>query len=391
MEEKIINELKRCIVSDELAIFVGAGLSMAAGLFGWDQLESEIRKETGAPDTVDFLLLTQVFANRPSGRNRLIKMVQRFFDVSLEPTAAHRMIARLPVSTYLTTNYDRLLDEALKREKGDITPICFNTGIPYQSSHKVKYFKLHGDVKLPDTIVLTKDDYRDFLRKDTLIKNELRHLFATKAFLFVGYSHRDADIDTLMDDVMFELSENKPPIYSTQFNCSSFDQECFKAKGINVINIHANEHDKEVRLLDFLRNLSRLDRFKVVTHRGLGRMASVFGEMGDPNCLAILTAMEGCRFFWKKNALSVKQISDVLGVPVNRNLSDSIQRLVTSGLVEKKWSILTLTGKWDGFIKETGMDRILQKHFDKLRQGSMLRGRTGRREFELTPGGQLLA
>jgi hypothetical protein len=124
------------------------------------------------------------------------------------------------VSTYLTTNDDRLLDEALKEKKGNITPICFNTDVPPQDHQRARYFKLHGDIKMPNTIVLTKNDYRDFLRRNESLKNELKHLLATKVFLFVGYSHCDPDIDTLIDDVIFDLSEDRPPVYTVQFDCT---------------------------------------------------------------------------------------------------------------------------------------------------------------------------
>lgn len=347
---------------------------MGAGLLGWNQLVAEIGKELGAPDTADFLVLAQVFSSKPSGRNRLIKMLQKYLDVDLEPTSAHKLIAKLPVSTYLTTNYDRLLDDALRREKGDITPICFNSAIPYQSAQKVKYFKLHGDIKLPNTIVLTKADYRDFLRKNASIRNELKHLFATKVFLFVGYSHRDPDIDSLMDDVIFELGEHKPPIYSTHFNCSPFEEECFNARGINVINIPAEENDREKKFCDFLTNLCHLDEVRGVTYKGLNHMASVFWGIGDPTCLVVMSILEGSQYLWRKEGLSLREISEILKIPMDKNLSNSINRPIASGLIKKSLVepdghvVFMLTSKWKDFIKEIGIDRILKKHFERIAQ-----------------------
>jgi hypothetical protein len=180
-------------------------------------------------------------------------------------------------------------------------------------------------------------------------------------FLFVGYSHRDPDIDTLIDDVIFDLGEDRPPVYTVQLDCSAFDQECFKARGMTLINIQTNGKSKEETLMSFFADLHTASGVEEGAYKELRDTASIFSQIGDAPCLAIITALEGSRLAWGKVSLGLNEVSAILGVPIDKNLSDSMHRLTASGLVKRehsgKGSVFRLTRKWDNFINETGIAR----------------------------------
>ena len=104
------------IEADNAAIFAGAGLSRAAGFVDWKlllksvatSLDLDIEKES------NLVALAQYYCNaRLGSRGRINKLLLDKFSRDAEITANHRILARLPISTYWTTNYDRLIEKAL--------------------------------------------------------------------------------------------------------------------------------------------------------------------------------------------------------------------------------------------------------------------------------------
>ena len=104
------------IEADNAAIFAGAGLSRAAGFVDWKlllksvatALDLDIEKES------NLVALAQYYCNaRLGSRGRINKLLLDKFSRDAELTANHRILARLPISTFWTTNYDRLIEKAL--------------------------------------------------------------------------------------------------------------------------------------------------------------------------------------------------------------------------------------------------------------------------------------
>ncbi|HEV2279637.1 MAG TPA: hypothetical protein VGS02_15760, partial [Acidobacteriaceae bacterium] len=73
-----------------------------------DRLGLDARKET------DLVGLAQFHLNaNASNRHELNQLLVNEFSDLREPSENHRLLARLPIATYWTTNYDRLIERAL--------------------------------------------------------------------------------------------------------------------------------------------------------------------------------------------------------------------------------------------------------------------------------------
>jgi hypothetical protein len=122
----------------------------------------------------------------------------------------YSMLARLPGSIYLTTNFDLLLEHALNATKDRtpqrvLTPWRYSTQIMSPDAAKINtpefgtplIYHIFGalDVGVDDGLVLTEDDYFDYLirtRPDVkLIPSEVENAMATKALLFLGFRLTD--------------------------------------------------------------------------------------------------------------------------------------------------------------------------------------------------------
>lgn|SRR5574341_531196 len=187
------------------ALLIGSGVSRSAGIpTGWDITLDLVRRvallhgERSEPDTEkwyrtkfgeepDYSRVLERLAQSPAERSSLLRS---YFEASAQdreegkkvPTPAHRSIAQLMlrgvVRVVITTNFDRLLEQAL--ESLGIVPQVISTpdmarGAPPLVHSRATIIKVHGDYL------------------DTRIKNTTAEL-----------EHYEATIDAMLDQVFDE-------------------------------------------------------------------------------------------------------------------------------------------------------------------------------------------
>lgn len=130
-----------------------------------------------------------------------------FFSRKDEPLS---VLAGLPFPIYMTTNYDSLLISALRiRKKKPVRELCqwnewlrknvksvFDSVSPVEPSPQNPIvYHLHGHDEISESVVLSEDDYLDFLvnmaRNDELIPKTIQACLAGTSLLFVGYRLAD--------------------------------------------------------------------------------------------------------------------------------------------------------------------------------------------------------
>ena len=200
--------------------FVGAGAS-AEHLPVAGRLAEALAEEYGYPfdDNHDLARVTQFAAVREGSRQYVKQRLtdDMFADVPLpnfrETDEPHAMLADLNLPIYLTTNYDDFMFEALQaRGRAPQRAICpwytkeraeveqanalFReaAGFNPDSSRPIVYH-LHGHRGTPESLVLTEDDYIDFLVRVSgdpeLLPPTIQKSLTSKMLLFVGYSLSD--------------------------------------------------------------------------------------------------------------------------------------------------------------------------------------------------------
>lgn len=129
----------------------------------------------------------------------------------------HRLLAEFPLPVYVTTNYDDFMWQALqaakktgarrdfcrwnddlrfKADELDLPSPVFEETPPYEPDPDSPIvFHLHGHKNHPDSLVLTEDDYVDFLiaisKNEELLPPRITRAFSRSTLLFVGYSLAD--------------------------------------------------------------------------------------------------------------------------------------------------------------------------------------------------------
>lgn len=218
--QRFVKELLKDLSEENLAIFAGAGLSAPAGFVSWsellrpvaEELELEIEKET------DLVALAQYHCNSNlANRGKLNQLLINELSDNATITENHQILARLSISTYWTTNYDKLIENALT-ETGKIPDTKYRIkqlSFTKRGRDAVVY-KMHGDIEHPDEAVLTKDDYEAYHVKMQPFINALSGDLVAKTFLFLGFSFTDPNLDYILSRVRVAYSTDQRQHYCIQ-------------------------------------------------------------------------------------------------------------------------------------------------------------------------------
>lgn len=130
------------------------------------------------------------------------------------PTEPHALLAEFPLRVFLTTNYDDFQAQALerigRRPRRAICPwyhdapydeelFTSTTGVNPSSGEPLIYH-LHGSMGTPRSLVLTEDDYLEFLVNTAraraeddrrLVPSTVLAALTTRPLLFIGYNLQD--------------------------------------------------------------------------------------------------------------------------------------------------------------------------------------------------------
>lgn len=197
-------EFTRAIAEGSAALFIGAGLSRAAGFVNWAGLLKEIAEELDLDvhREADLVALAQFHLNHQGGRAKLNQLLIDEFLEDVEETENHRIIAALPVGTIWTTNYDRLIEQAIENmgKRVDVKRRQDDFAYAKSRAHSTVY-KMHGDKESPNEAVLTKEDYEAYDDTREMFTIALKGDLTTKTFLFLGISFADPNIMYLLSRV----------------------------------------------------------------------------------------------------------------------------------------------------------------------------------------------
>jgi len=105
----------------------------------------------------------------------------------------------------ITTNYDNLLESIFEK----FSIVVGEDALTAQPFFVGKIYKIHGTVDQPDTIVITSDDYNEFITYKKYLSAKLLAYFIENPILFVGYSIDDRNIKLILQDIDMILRRNQ--------------------------------------------------------------------------------------------------------------------------------------------------------------------------------------
>lgn len=219
MDSDAWDSLLQSMKFGECIPFLGAGASAAFFPKGqevadrWSDNYKYPLKQKDLVSVSQFLTVTRnsLFAkNLISEEIKTALPPEKLIDFS-DPSSIHGLLAQLPLSIYLTTNYDDMIERALtwasasgRRNSSFTVEYCrWHAGLRQSSSTNTNVvssdcplvYHFHGVAGIPRSIVITEDDYEEFLVELTtnpsIVPSEIRAAIGLNQLMFIGYSLQD--------------------------------------------------------------------------------------------------------------------------------------------------------------------------------------------------------
>jgi len=165
------------------------------------------------------------------GRSKLVDFLSKHVQEGKKPSPALEMLAALPFKIVITTNYDRLFEKALAKLDKEPHVFVYDPSPPGDEPtpdlttdptvERPLLYKMHGDLDKRDSIVITDEDYINFVQrmseKDIVhpVPQTIRFRMQRWPTLFVGYSLRDYNLRLLFRTLRWKVdAANFPESYS---------------------------------------------------------------------------------------------------------------------------------------------------------------------------------
>lgn len=245
---------------------VGAGFSknaiVPAGMTipDWDDLGKNISSyipnyEYTSGDAIDAMSVFEEI----NSRAQLIELIARELHVDqIKPSEAHEAFCDLFYDTICTTNFDFLLEDALKKTDRPVSIVNSeqNLGLNF-SNDSTALIKIHGDFHNVTNMIITENDYDTYIDIHKVFTTFISSLFISNTVFLVGYSFNDYDIRSIWSIINNRLGKLKRKGYCLMVDASKSEIVKFKRRNIEVINIPGKKKDYPYLLRDTFRWLKQ--------------------------------------------------------------------------------------------------------------------------------------
>jgi hypothetical protein len=232
---------KRCI------LFLGAGVHAPPPDQSPFEYPAELRPPIGAALSEKLAASCNLSGQHPKEDTRNLQRVALFYEIARSrhqlvqavseqvqtgkrPSPMLRALAELSFPLVITTNYDQLFESALRAADKDPRVAVYRPKPEAMEDYRNPtaespiVFKIHGDIQHPESIVITDEDYIQFVLRMSdkepydPIPLMLRFHLTEWITLFVGYSLLDYNLRLLFKTLRWKIDNaNTPEMYSVDY------------------------------------------------------------------------------------------------------------------------------------------------------------------------------
>jgi len=258
---KLPEALLRSLLSGGCIAFVGSGFAGAAKLPSWSGLLEGLARRDGFDPSRHAHVLALLQEETPHAYDEAAQVIEDTLGKDAFAAELHARLGRpeptdamqrrlewlhgIPFRAILTTNFDGVFDgetpnadafRDILRPEG-IAPWwerLFHLGPP----PRVPVLKIHGDVRKPHTVVITRRDYRRLLYENPGYSAFLRAVLANHTVLYLGFSFTDAYLNELRSELLALVGYRgeTPVAYAIINDISAIRREHFRRhEGIEIL------------------------------------------------------------------------------------------------------------------------------------------------------------
>lgn len=198
------------------------------------------------------------------GRGGLDDELHEVFSRDYRPSRLHYWLAGFDQIVIVTTNYDRLLEQAFHELKRPYHLVVYRTGAPtfllwepgatepcevqatdltIDLGRVPVIYKMHGTADpvsaAHDSYVITEDDYVEFLARmvtSTAIPTIFAEPFRRSHFLFLGYGLRDWNLRVILHRIWRDLPRRYAS-WAIQHRAEPLEAEFWSKRGLTIYEI----------------------------------------------------------------------------------------------------------------------------------------------------------
>lgn len=151
---------------------------------------------------------------RPSDASHILKIAvssyirenQQSFPITADLESEIEVLRKAVLNGVITTNYDNLVEQIFP----DLDPYVGQDELLLGDAQFVgELYKIHGSIDVPETIVLTAQDYENVEEKNKYLAAKLLTIFAEHPVVFVGYSINDPYIEEILNDIVKAVGSDR--------------------------------------------------------------------------------------------------------------------------------------------------------------------------------------
>jgi len=313
-----IATLAHSLAKGNLIVVVGAGLSVPSALPTWDQLSrtmlDELEWESEADHEGPFIaeLYEQQY-----GREKLVDLLARELS-GATPSVAHELLAQLPVAEVYTTNYDSLIEAALREASRDPLVVCDEDdflGLSDASLSTPAVLKLMGGIERPESIVVTEADFARYTSTHPNLMEHVIHELKLRDTLFLGVSFKDPWLRYMRDKSRADLGGDGRPRYVVSRERHGLAKAAYGNLGLDVIEVQ--DWGEVPEFLELLR-----DRAAEVRTEKIGFGPAVIAEASE-RLLAEIRELAESK--WKSR---LEEIANAANTGLHSEARDQISQLL---------------------------------------------------------------
>jgi hypothetical protein len=199
LEKQLLPIIEK-IKTGNVALFIGAGCSISAGLPDSKNLIKSLKQffSEANQELENFMdLCEDIEETPPYDSVQLHNFIKEKLDL-FEVKESHKILTKYPWSAIFTTNFDNVIETAYntskERYKSCYSVVQESPSVNISDRSKIYLFKLMGTVDAHDSsssMVLTRSDYHNSLIKRQQYLKLLADYVKSGTIIYIGYSFKD--------------------------------------------------------------------------------------------------------------------------------------------------------------------------------------------------------
>ena len=263
-----MEKLKQVLAQEDTVLFIGSGISMWSGLPSWSGMIAELAQFVESAGVKADLIRAEaqrgdLLQAASYGFDKLTKQqIGEFIRAAcrygvVKPHEIHRRIVSLGPRCFVTTNYDDLIEESLRKWQPDrffrspITNRHLTETAEIVHARAINFiFKPHGDAADSESIILTREQYRQLLpqgeRQAAL--ESLKMLLASRPVVYLGFGLRDPDFIYVRDLLANTYKGGTRDHYAIMADVSEAESDYWRRHyGIHLVSYTTTERPDKTK------------------------------------------------------------------------------------------------------------------------------------------------